>query len=423
MIFEKLIVLMGIDGSGKTTHAHVLQTEFRNSGIKCKYVWFRSAYFFSLPFMAICRVLGFAKLHRLPNGHTYPEHLYSKRPISLLWPWIQFFDTAFFSLAKIKSATIFDDMIIADRFAYDIIIDVMIDIGNPLFPESFVGKLIRRLIPSKTIFVVLDIDEQTALQRKTDIPNLNYLKIRRRSYLSLAGSDMTVIDSSGSFQATHEHLLRNLQIQRGKLASVYIEKKLQERLIARMHWARWKKGPIPKLRGVLTKVLQSIYSRDKEKKTPCIEESWSFENGRSVGATEENLRDYLRLLAKRGLVVHSIILLGSRAKNRGKPTSDIDLLVVASGLPKTMFKFLLKKRRASVLTDTPLFLKIESHGLTRDEFLRALRRFELVTLDALLCGKVLVDDGFWAVARREYASVQNEFCLDNDKLRRFVSLI
>ena len=421
-MFEKMIILMGVDGSGKTAHARALQSELRNSGVRCKYIWFGSAYFFSLIFMMICRVLGFVKLYKLPNGHMYSAHLYSKKPLSLLWPLVQFFDVIVLVLVKVKRSAIFNDLIIADRFVYDLMIDVMNDVGNPFFFETFVGKLIRKLIPSDALFFVLDVDEQTALGRKTDIPNWDYLKIRRKQYLSLAGFDVPVIDSSGSFEVTHRLLTRALKIQRGRLALTCIKKSLQQRLLARAHWAKWKKGPVPKFRRMIKRAVQSTYSSVKDKKTPEIEKSLTS-GGDGQYNPEVDVNEYVNLLWKRGLTVHTVVLLGSRAKKRGKPTSDIDLLVVASGLPNTFFKFLLKTRRARVLADSRLSVSIESYGLTKLEFLQGLRRLELAPLDAMCCGKVLIDDGFWATAESEYKRIQDEYCLDSDRLRLLLSLI
>lgn len=53
--------------------------------------------------------------------------------------------------------------------------------------------------------------------------------------------------------------------------------------------------------------------------------------GRDV---ETGITKYVQLLKARGIQFHTILVLGSRVKGRWKPTSDIDLTIIASGLPK-----------------------------------------------------------------------------------------
>lgn len=414
MPLERIIILIGIDGSGKTGHGRKLVSEFVKSGKKCRYVWMRSAYFFSLPFMALCRLLGFAVIHKLPNSRTCTEHLYYKRPIALIWPWIQLLDVLLFIATKIYIPLKRGYLLIADRFIHDILVDLMVDVNNPNLYKSFVGQLMLALMPAGAITFLFDVDEQTALQRKFDIPNPRYLTIRRKYYLSMAHYLKIVkINSSCPFSVTHECLLKSMKEQRGTLALNRIEKQLRNRLQARARWKKWKKGPIAMLKRLLKRSLYQIMGKRagaiEAKTTQGIGKD---EFGRNI---DHYFRSYIDLLRRRGLGIHTVILVGSRAKNRWKPKSDLDIFVIAGGLPKGVMRHLSKY---TVLSDVPLFLGIEPYSCTKEEFLERLKHLDLMALDAVCCGKILFDDGFWLEANSRFAEIEEKYGLRKAQLRR-----
>jgi predicted nucleotidyltransferase len=422
MPLERVIILIGGDGSGKTRHASNLISESSKSGKKCKYLWMRSAYFFSLPFMALCRILGFAIIHKLPNGRTCTEHLYYKKPIALIWPWVQLIDVLLFVETKIYAPLTRKNLLVVDRFVHDILVDVMVDVNNPNLYKSLVGRLMFRLVPKGAITFLFDVDEQTALQRKFDIPNPRYLTMRRRYYRYIAHHLKIVeIDSSHSFNTVHENLLARLKEQKAMLALDHFEKQLQNRLKARARWKKWKKGPIAIFKRLLKRTLYRLIGV----RLPIIDAEISHnvgkdEFGRNMG---RYFRSYIDLLRRRGIKIHTLILLGSRAKNRWKPRSDLDIFVIASGLPKGLTRRMSKYTRAHALSDIPLFLGIEAYGFTKEEFLVRLENLDLPTLDAICCGKVLFDDGFWLQVKRAYERIEDDYCLDTIKLQLELSMI
>lgn len=419
MTLEKIIILIGIDGSGKTRHGRKLASGFVKSGRKSRYVWMRSAYFFSLPFMALCRVLGFAVIHKLPNGRTCTEHLYHKRPISLIWPWIQFLDLLLFVAVKIYIPLIRGYLMVVDRFVHDILVDLMVDVNNPELHKSLVGQLILRLIPTGAITFLFDVDKQTALQRKTDIPNLRYLMVRIRYYRFVACYlKIPRINTFCSFDPVHEQLLRELKKRRALLALDCIKRQLRNRLQARARWKKWKKGPVAMLRRSLKKVLYRLMGAQLgDVKVKSNLSMGKDEFGRSVS---HGLRSYIELLRGRGLKVHTVLLLGSRAKGHWKSRSDLDIIIVASELPKGLRRRLIKY---TVLSDIPLFLGIEPYGCTRDEFLGKLEDLDLMALDAMYWGKIVFDDGFWVEATRKFEEVERDYALEKIQLRQMLFLI
>lgn len=98
---------------------------------------------------------------------------------------------------------------------------------------------------------------------------------------------------------------------------------------------------------------------------------------------EEMINDYVERI--KGLDVHGILLFGSVARNDAKEQSDVDILVVASGLPD------IKERYGFITAKKPS--RIEDIWMTPDELIEMVDAKTGFVVDALLEGKILLDDG------------------------------
>lgn len=203
----RIVCFIGIDGSGKTAHARELLSEIEKSGRKCKYVWFREPFFFSFPFICVCRVLRFSKIIRSANNYTYTQREYKTRPISIVWPWIRFVDLVIWMVGSVCIPAIFGFHVICDRFVHDILIDTIFDIGNAELPRTRIGQLMMKTVPQPSLIVLLDIDEQIAFKRKRDIPNVEYLVTRRKLYNLLASHlAIRTVNTDRPFPVVHKEV-------------------------------------------------------------------------------------------------------------------------------------------------------------------------------------------------------------------------
>ncbi len=186
---NRVICLIGMDGSGKTTHALKIISHIQKSGTKCKYVWFGAPYILSYPFMILCRILGLTKMYYLANNLTCSEHQYYRnKPVSVLWPWIQFVDVAFLANIRVRLALWRGFTVICDRFIPDTLVELMTDTRNQTLYRETVGRLMLELMPKPLLMFNLNIDEKTAWQRKNDVPEMNYLILRRKAYFVLCNA-------------------------------------------------------------------------------------------------------------------------------------------------------------------------------------------------------------------------------------------
>jgi thymidylate kinase len=206
---SKLICLIGMDGSGKTTHAYRLIAHLQESGVKCKYVWFGTAYFLSYPFMIICHVLGLTKTHALANGQTASEHQYYKNKlVSKVWPWIQFIDLSLLLNLRVTLPLRRGYTVVCDRFVPDIMVELMTDLNDSKLYKKLTGRLILRLIPQHSLLILLNVNESVAWQRKDDIPELKYLILRKKAYKVISDYLKTsIVNAEGPITSVQERLI------------------------------------------------------------------------------------------------------------------------------------------------------------------------------------------------------------------------
>lgn len=198
-----------MDGTGKTTHALSIVDHLRKSGIKCKYVWFGTPYFFSYPFMVICRILGLTEIRRLPNQLIYSEHhYYWNKGVAFAWPWVQFVDLAISVLLKVYLPIQFGFAVVCDRFIHDNLVGLMEDIDDTEIYLRLVGRIILRLKPQSASVFLMDVDEATAYKRKRDIPNMMYLTRRRNDFLLIAEKlSIPIINANQPYTFVHKQLV------------------------------------------------------------------------------------------------------------------------------------------------------------------------------------------------------------------------
>jgi dTMP kinase len=209
----KVVAICGIDGSGKTTQVELLSKYLASRNVKFKRLWFRWVAFLSYPFLALCRLLGYTKWKTVSRSNVrYAErNFYRNRALAKLWPWLFTLDALIYSVLQIKARRIFGYTILCDRFIPDIIVDMICETKDYQLPKRLIGRLLFSLIPKNSKLIVIDVAENIAYDRKHDVPNIDYLKERRKLYLTLAKTlRMPVIDGEREVCKVHEDILNLL---------------------------------------------------------------------------------------------------------------------------------------------------------------------------------------------------------------------
>ncbi|MEM3378393.1 MAG: nucleotidyltransferase domain-containing protein [Candidatus Bathyarchaeia archaeon] len=204
-----------------------------------------------------------------------------------------------------------------------------------------------------------------------------------------------------------------------------LEKEVQRKIAMKKGYRKKIKVLLEKeIRGLLRKIFSSNKVKVKE-----------YDGGSDFGCDSlgrdiyAGLNQYINILKSRRIHVHTLIVLGSRAKGNWRPESDVDVTIIASNLPKGKKNFfivgkLFELRRSLILSDRPLYLGIEpSNCSCKEEFLKQLERLDINALDAVLYGKVICDDGFWLKVKGKYEEIKKKYKLNDDVLREKLKAI
>jgi dTMP kinase len=183
-----LVTFSGIDGSGKSSLVKSLKKHFSEIGITADYAYGRAIPIVSripiriIPF--IYKIIN-RKKHMVKGYNKYSETKYNIASSSI----VQFIMIFSFSIdqiltyyLKVKNVLDKNDLVLLDRYYYDMIItDIYPNIKNH---DIKMNTIINRLmcmfkLKKPDLAFLIDLPEDIAFGRKNDVPDLEFLSIRR----------------------------------------------------------------------------------------------------------------------------------------------------------------------------------------------------------------------------------------------------
>lgn len=220
----KLICIIGIDGSGKTTQARQLVRTLSDRGISCKYRYGRIIPLLPRPFMYLGKKVFLKNSDSFKDFRAHSvkkRRLFSNSGISRIYQGVFLLDYLIQAIMKIRIPLLFGNNIVSDRYVYDTVItDLAVDLG---YSEEKIGSLIRQLLlmlPKPDITFYIDTPEQIAMSRKTDVPSVDYLIERRSRYSQVANSwGMEIVDGAESIDEVRNSITRKaLKLFEGEMS-------------------------------------------------------------------------------------------------------------------------------------------------------------------------------------------------------------
>ena len=207
---SSFICFIGVDGSGKTTHAKFLKEYLEKQGYQCKYVWGAYRLFFSYVFFITTKLLGYWK-NTKNDVYTDPLEYapkLNKKNLASIYHLFIFLDYQIIVTIKIRIPIAMGKIVICDRYIYDILMELQL--SNNL-SEKFFYFLIRSM-PQPDITFLMNVKEDIAMHRRGFTKDF-FLK-RKIFLMNLSKViEVTVVDSS-------KDLLKNQELIRNKTISV-----------------------------------------------------------------------------------------------------------------------------------------------------------------------------------------------------------
>ena len=166
-----ILVLTGVDGSGKTTIAREITKHLVTKGFKVRMVWVKSLHTLAyLIYVFYSKLWGIEYIVN-PTGRIV-EHYCTQwmRKLGTLWIIIEFISVIPWIII-VYLYNIMGYLVICDRFLIDFLVTVSLRSRNILWPwRSIIGKFLLK-IQSRNPTIHLYISIPTILQRR---PNIEY---------------------------------------------------------------------------------------------------------------------------------------------------------------------------------------------------------------------------------------------------------
>lgn len=209
----RLICFSGVDGGGKTTLARHLTEALTVDGMRYRYVYGRFIPTLVRPIWALSRSL-FLRRSNIENDFT--EYQANKRAW-LRKPWLRrlhqyaiLVEYFFQILYKVTIPLTLGANLVCDRYVYDTVVsDLAPDLDLTLDQAFQMIRNCLRCMPCPDLVFLVDVPDDAAMARKTDIPSAHYLIERRRMYTALiALIEVVSLDGKRPLEQLQDEVVR-----------------------------------------------------------------------------------------------------------------------------------------------------------------------------------------------------------------------
>ena len=202
-----LVVLSGLDGSGKSTQTALLAERLAAEGIPAKVVWNRWKPFMSAGFIRLAKRFLRAKA-KVKEG-DYRAFTDAKRRSMKsgwkrgIWQAMVWGEYAMQVRARLFVHRRAGLAVLCDRYVFDTLVDVAINFSLP--PDrlrELMNHPLLSFFPKPGLVLFIDVEPETGALRKSDGTPAAYLADRREYYRALAGLlRAPVIDGEASVES------------------------------------------------------------------------------------------------------------------------------------------------------------------------------------------------------------------------------
>lgn len=210
-----LICFVGIDGSGKTTIARMTEQILRRQGMQAKYVWAAYNFIFMKYIVKIFKKIFIKEnIYKNYNDYIISIQKFTSLPlISHVYFVLISIEYMVEILFKVRLPLLLGKNVIVDRYVFDTAANLAVNLG---FGTEEYMQLVNKLLkfcPMPDIIYYIDVPEEVALKRKNDIPDINYLKLRKRCYDELAKVyKIIILNNTGDIEGMKNKLTSSISL-------------------------------------------------------------------------------------------------------------------------------------------------------------------------------------------------------------------
>jgi hypothetical protein len=209
---SSLVYITGCDGTGKSTQVKLLIDRFRIEGKKVSHLWLRFPFFFSIPFLVFARWKGYSWYEKIGNTEHGYWNFQTSWVMKNVFPWFFLIDTLLAATWKLYLPLLLRRMVICERFAIDILVDLTVAIEDLSFATRLPGKIFIQLIPRGAFIVALDLDEDLVRQRRVDLQTDKKLHQRLNTFRAICSLyHITALSSHGNIEAVNDAICEMLK--------------------------------------------------------------------------------------------------------------------------------------------------------------------------------------------------------------------
>ena len=188
----------------------------QSRGLRCRHLWLRYPFFFSLPLLAYARWRRYS-WYEVTNGVRYGYWDFGQSPLMRrIFPWVYLLDAMLAAAIHVYLPLWLGATTVCERFALDMLVDVIVALKNPTFHRSPPGAWFSRLLPECSRVMILDLDAETIRKRRRDLEFDRRLEARLEAYRRLASDEsIPLASSAGPMEEVAANILTVIEGKNG----------------------------------------------------------------------------------------------------------------------------------------------------------------------------------------------------------------
>jgi thymidylate kinase len=209
-----ILVISGIDGSGKTSIIKGVQKALVGKGHKSRYIWLRYNHYLTKFLLAACRLAGLTRYEYFENSRVGYHDFHKSKFISWLFIILTFVDTLVISFYRVYIPSwLSNKIIVCDRWVFDIIIDLEVDTGIDFSKGTWLYKCFTLLHTDNCrCFIIKRGYEVVRKARDENINDKNFSK-RFSLYEKYAkNSSVILVDNNESIEKAVEQIVSVISV-------------------------------------------------------------------------------------------------------------------------------------------------------------------------------------------------------------------